>query len=110
MNAREEARRKADVMLAFAEGMEIECRYNGDSDDSWERIVFPTWDWSAFDYRIAQPKKRKVEKWQWVLEFKDKRQQWLTARFYADIPKEDADNLDCIVIQRADWTRIEVEE
>lgn len=111
MNAREEARRQAEVMLAFEEGKEIEFNRIGCANDNWQITESPSWNWSEFDYRVAQPKKRKVEKWQWVIEYEDNRRyQWITIGFYAYKSEVEADNPGCIVIQRADWTRIEVEE
>ena len=54
---REEARKAAEVMLAYANGKEIEwrCKLRG----SWSRVTDPDFDWEGVDYRIKpEPKYR----------------------------------------------------
>lgn len=53
-----EAKRRAEVMLAFAEGKEIENRCRG--RDDWDEVIDPSWDWFSNDYRIKSPAKRKI--------------------------------------------------
>lgn len=51
-NEREEARRKAEVMLAFADGAEIQfCRYHWTNED-WDDVGHPSWNWDGNDYRV----------------------------------------------------------
>lgn len=47
---REEARKAAEVMLAYADGKEIECRYRKNS--VWMEVNSPAWDFSDYFYRI----------------------------------------------------------
>lgn len=47
---REEARKAAEVMLAFADGKEIEVRYRNGGQWGNEKIV--NFDWVVFDFRI----------------------------------------------------------
>lgn len=49
---REEARKAAEVMLAYAEGKEVEFRKNGHS--IWIKISSPLFNWSCGEYRIKQ--------------------------------------------------------
>ncbi len=54
---REEARKAAEVMLAYAEGKEIECKtpYEPDYFD----MKVPMFDWGRCDYRVkSEPKYR----------------------------------------------------
>ena len=48
--AQQEAKRRAEVMLAFAEGKEIECDRGG--AERYMPNERPTWDWSCNDYRV----------------------------------------------------------
>ena len=52
---REEARKAAEVMLAYANGKEIEwrCKLRG----SWSRVTDPDFDWEGVDYRIKPESK-----------------------------------------------------
>ena len=54
----QEAKRKAEVMLAFAEGKEIEFK---GSEDIWEEIEFPIWAWDSANYRIKPSEPRRCE-------------------------------------------------
>ena len=69
---REEARKAAEVMMAYGEGKEIEFKdiiYNNGVDDyQWTEVSDPTFDWLNFEYRIkSEPKyrpfKTKAECW-----------------------------------------------
>lgn len=60
MNAREEARRMAEVMLAFADGADVQYRLPNCSD-VWDDTGVPDWNWRTWDYRV-KPKPR--EEWQ----------------------------------------------
>ena len=67
---REEARKAAEVMLAYAEGKKIEYRVRG--GDEWRPINeldTPLFDWNSTEYRIKpettyRPFKDKEECWQ----------------------------------------------
>ena len=43
---------KIKVMQHFAEGGKVECY----SDGKWRKTDEPSWNWKAYNYRIAQPK------------------------------------------------------
>lgn len=48
--AREDARRKANVMLAFADGKQVESRWLENYD--WVKRQTHPWNWQLFDYRV----------------------------------------------------------
>ena len=55
---RNEARKAAEVMLAYADGKEIEWSHR-DGDGSWIRVNGPWFNWLSNNYRIKpQPKYR----------------------------------------------------
>ncbi len=55
---RDEARKAAEVMLAYADGKEVEWSPK-DRDGRWIRANSPEFDWGSNDYRIKpQPKYR----------------------------------------------------
>ena len=55
---REEARKAAEVMMAYADGAEIECRVRLTGKE-WNRINGPWFNWFTFEYRIKpEPKHR----------------------------------------------------
>ena len=57
--AQQEAKRQAEVMIAFSEGKEIEC--SNKDRNNWDVNRYPSWIWSEYDYRIAVPKPKKVK-------------------------------------------------
>ena len=63
---REEARKAAEVMMAYAEGKEIQAK--GRLRDNWIDVLVPMFDWESCDYRIKpestyRPFKNKEECW-----------------------------------------------
>lgn len=53
-----EAREAAEVMMAYADGAEIECRVRLTGKE-WNRINGPWFNWFTFEYRIKpEPKHR----------------------------------------------------
>jgi len=55
---RELSRKRAEVMLAYAQGSMVEYRYDRRlEEDSWESIEVPCWDWSTCEYRVVDAKK-----------------------------------------------------
>lgn len=52
-------RERAEVMLHFANGGEVEYCVIGDTD--WYPIITTSWNWNDNDYRIAKPKPKKVK-------------------------------------------------
>lgn len=76
----QEAKRRAEVMLAFANGAVIEYRPKDRPDLVWGITTIPHWDWFNFDYRVnpnpvvnwdAMPgwanwvAKDSLERWHW---------------------------------------------
>ncbi len=54
---RDEARKAAEVMLAYAEGKEIECKTSYEPD--YRDVEMPLFDWGRCDYRVKpEPKYR----------------------------------------------------
>ena len=41
-----------EVMKAFDEGKEIECRFIGNDAEQWCKFYTSNWNWEDFDYRI----------------------------------------------------------
>lgn len=62
--AQQRAYDQAQVMIAFAQGKKIECRFR-DTDDPWVPTLgeHPSWLYDTTDYRIA-PEPQEV--WLWV--------------------------------------------
>lgn len=65
---REEARKAAEVMMAYAEGREVEFTDSIIDDCPWEETDDPTFNWYSIKYRIkSEPKyrpfKTKAECW-----------------------------------------------
>ena len=57
----DETKKAIEVMQAFVDGKEIECKYSG--GDRWAGAPVPSWAWDAFDYRV-KPEPRAI----WILE------------------------------------------
>ena len=57
---REEVKKAANIMLAFANGAEIQYSHKGQNNWlNWINESSPSFDWQAFDYRIKpEPKYR----------------------------------------------------
>lgn len=57
---REEVRKAAEVMMAYAEGKEIECKLKDEEDVPWRTITVAleddecSFNWKEFDYRIKK--------------------------------------------------------
>lgn len=66
---REEARKAAEVMMAFADGKEVEFL---DPLGNWSSDTTPTFNWFNFDYRIKPKQKPKPT----YRPFKDKEECW----------------------------------
>jgi hypothetical protein len=47
----EQAREAAAVMLAFADGSRIECKYV--NREEWSKVDTPVWNWDVVEYRVA---------------------------------------------------------
>lgn len=60
-------------------------------------------------YKIVEEAPKKVKMWQWVLQH-EKNYLCMTVYFHATREKVEAEYPDYKVVQRADWTEIEVEE
>jgi len=76
---KEQAREAAAVMLAWAEGKQVEYSLRG--HDTWEPNEAPCWSWAGCDYRI-KPTLRpwtadEVPLGAWVLEKANRERRWL---------------------------------
>ena len=66
---REEVKKAAEIMLAFADGAEIQYSHKGQNNWlNWINESSPSFDWQAFDYRIKpklkyRPFKTQEECW-----------------------------------------------
>lgn len=47
----EQTREAAAVMLAFADGNRIECKYVNRKE--WTKVDTPVWNWDVVEYRVA---------------------------------------------------------
>lgn len=63
-DAREQARHNASVMIAFADGKEIQVSPKG--DDEWWDCENPTWRFVRFDYRVKPEERKPIEVELWV--------------------------------------------
>lgn len=50
-----EARYRLEVEAAAGRGLRIECRTRIYTPAAWEPKEHKSWNWDAFDYRIAMP-------------------------------------------------------
>lgn len=69
---REEARKAAEVMMAYAEGKEVEFTCGPEGDCIWNKTEEPIFSWSSFRYRVKpepkyRPFKNSEECWQEML-------------------------------------------
>ena len=95
---------------AWADGAVIEAAYPHIGRDKWWIEEDPTWNDNMKVFRIKPKEKQKVKMWQWVYRDYDSENILLTRRFF----ESEAEALTGVwkvdtLIQRADWTEIEVE-
>jgi len=63
MTPQERAKKQAEVMLAYANGAEIECNAHG----VWVTCQQePFWNWTKVDYRVKKPAPKVVKLWAYV--------------------------------------------
>jgi len=60
MNKREQAKKQAAVMLAYADGAEIESTLHWRNNNVWTTNTDPKWEFSICDYRVKQSGSDKV--------------------------------------------------
>lgn len=51
---RDEARKAAEVMQAYADGAEVEWCFRGTLRPEWHWDEAPTFDWYSYEYRVKQ--------------------------------------------------------
>lgn len=49
---KEDTKKAAEVMLAFAAGEEVECFSSTTPNAGWFTTSAPLWDWNGFNYRV----------------------------------------------------------
>ena len=101
----------AELIKAWADGAEIEKKIVDvlNSRVVWRVEDRPQWH-NIEEYRIKPKEKQKVKMWQWVIHDRYYKRIWIPDEYHTndvDALKEWSSN--CTVIQRADWTEIEVE-
>lgn len=52
-------REMVDIMLAYDEGKQIQCKFLHENDDCW-RDAEPNWDWNRYAYRIKPEEEKPV--------------------------------------------------
>lgn len=74
--------------------------------DKWFSVQYPNWD-EIYEYRLVEPvTKKKVKMWQWVVSTPYGPS--LSLGFHPDEATAYRDGCYTKIIQRADWTEIEV--
>lgn len=63
MTSQEKAKQQAEVMLAYANGAEIEYT---DVQNPWKLCTDPNWDWLRSRYRVKKPAPKVVKLWAYV--------------------------------------------
>jgi hypothetical protein len=93
----------AELIKKWAEdtSLVVEFRHK---NNKWEKVA--GW-WSAAEYRLIEPQNKKIKMWQWVVN--TGKAVYLTA-FYETQEQVIKGWLGSRIIQRADWTEIEIEE
>lgn len=54
---REEAHKAAEVMMAYADGKEIEVHNKSCDNEGWYEFTCPNFDWYGYDYRVKAESK-----------------------------------------------------
>lgn len=73
---REESRKAAEVMLAYADGKEIEYSLELTSKTVWFSARTPVFNWGCGDYRIKQEPTYRIKPKPTYRPFKDKEECW----------------------------------
>lgn len=71
---REEAKKAAEVMLAYADGKDIEYRYYLQS--VWQSSPIIVFDWNHYDYRVKKEPSNNIKQEPTYRSFKDKEECW----------------------------------
>ena len=54
--SKKKTERQIEVMKAYLEGKDLQCRYKGieggEEDEDWKDVLCPSWNWYGCDYRI----------------------------------------------------------
>ncbi len=93
---REEARKAAEVMLAYANGEQIECKYK--EERSWYLRDNPAFEWYSFDYRVKPKTNPKYRA------FKDAEECWNEMQKHQPFGwiKSKEDNTMCVIVAMED--------
>ena len=105
----------AELIKAWADGAEIQ-RYVivelivEAGTDEWDWIDDANPDWHPKrKYRIKPKEKQKVKMWQWVMRSNPEASYFVTSNFYSSEEVANTEYPYHELLQRADWTEIEVE-
>jgi len=94
------------VIHAHQHGAKLEWKRQNDFE--WSEAPNPTFNFGHYDYRVAEKPAQKVNMWQWVVKRDHLSTPEITCRFFAS-GEHAAEVSGAKVIQRADWTMIEVD-
>lgn len=61
MSEHESTKRKIEVMQAFLDGKDIECRQLGFRYNGWHPATIPSWNWTECEYRVKTEVKAEVK-------------------------------------------------
>ena len=91
---REDTRKAAMVMMAYADGVPLEKRHRHSSERGWHNCNSPVWDWVNNKYRV---KKRSGKVWLVI----DKADNWVhtfTDATQAAVFVNDRTSSNCIIV------------
>ena len=95
----------AELIKAWADGAEIQMYLH--TLDKW---IDTRPEWLVdIDYRIKPKEKQKVKMWQWVMKHSESNWIFLTDEFFRTGLDAKYEYPAGAIVQRADWTEIEVE-
>ena len=98
----------AELIKVFVDGIDTQMRYE-EPHREWEEVTtLHDFGYVNYEYRIKPKEKQKVKMWQWVIEEVLSPPE-LTYYYYKDEEGLSKIYPDARIIQRADWTEIEVE-
>lgn len=109
-----EQHKHAELIKAWADGTTIESKRKDSDDTMWMIDPNPSWGYDWLEFRIKPKEKQKVKMWQWVFKntWGNKTIVGITESFFANeqsVEEVVGDDKHVSIIQRADWTEIEVE-
>lgn len=102
-----ERHKHADLIIAWANGAEIEFRQS--VSQAWVLVRDPVWA-ERTEYRIKPEAKKPVVRWQWIVRWGSCALPIIPNVFYTEDEIEaEYKNENATIIGKAEWTRMEFE-